>query len=467
MLCWVLLEPMLRNIIVVIMLFIFASFVPPFAYSAELGAGAWSTNGNKIVDAEGRTVRITGVNWFGFETENYVVHGLWSRGYKDMMDQMKAAGYNTIRLPFSNQILEQNRQPNGIDYAQNPDLQGLTSIQIMDKIIGYAGQINMKILLDRHRPTGTAQSELWYTSQVSETKWIDDWKTLALRYKGNNTVIGADLHNEPHNAACWGCGNTATDWRLAAEKAGNAIHSVNTDWLIIVEGVQNYNGNNYWWGGNLMGVKDYPIRLNTPNKVVYSTHDYPESVSGQPWFNASNYPANLPAIWDQYWGYIHKQNIAPVLVGEFGSKLQSTKDSQWFDSLITYLGTGANGINWTFWSWNPNSGDTGGLLQDDWKTLNTSKHSKLVPIQFALSGTGTVAPTQPQPTPTTAPTCKYFSYGDANCDNQVNNSDFTIWSEDFLSNGATKRADFNKDGKVSLIDFEIFIRTTFRGLPTL
>ena len=53
-------------------------------------------------------------------------------------------------------------------------------------------------------------------------------------------VIGADLHNEPHAPACWGCGDKALDWRLAAERAGNAILAVNPNWLIFVEGVNCY-----------------------------------------------------------------------------------------------------------------------------------------------------------------------------------------------------------------------------------
>jgi hypothetical protein len=36
---------------------------------------------------------------------------------------------------------------------------------------------------------------------------------LAGRYRGNPTVIGADLDNEPHGAATWGDGNPQTDWR--------------------------------------------------------------------------------------------------------------------------------------------------------------------------------------------------------------------------------------------------------------
>ena len=59
--------------------------------------------------------------------------------------------------------------------------------------------------------------------------------------------------------------------------------------------------------------------LNLPNHVVYSPHDYPASVSSQTWFSDPNYPNNLPAVWNQFWGYLYQQNIAPVWLGEFGS----------------------------------------------------------------------------------------------------------------------------------------------------
>jgi endoglucanase len=98
-------------------------------------------------------------------------------------------------------------------------------------------------------------------------------------------VIGADLFNEPHaegtepqgTGACWGCGDTAKDWRLAAERIGNAILQTNSNWLIFVEGVScDGNGgspNVYdnvpddpmacgWWGGNLSKAGTYPVRLN-------------------------------------------------------------------------------------------------------------------------------------------------------------------------------------------------------------
>ncbi|WP_329265132.1 cellulase family glycosylhydrolase [Streptomyces pseudovenezuelae] len=359
------------------------------------GAGYWHTSGRQILDASGQPVRIAGINWFGFETSNHVVHGLWSRDYKSMIDQMKSLGYNTIRIPFSDDILKAGTVPNSIDFSsgKNADLQGRDSLGVLDKLVSYAGQDGLKVILDRHRPDSGGQSALWYTAAVPESTWIANLKALATRYKGQDTVVGIDLHNEPHDPACWGCGDTATDWRLAAQRAGNAVLSVNPELLIFVEGVQTVNGVSGWWGGNLMGVAQYPVQLNVANRVVYSAHDYATSVAQQSWFSDPSFPANMPGIWDKYWGYIFKQNIAPVWVGEFGTTLQSTVDQKWLAALVSYLRPtstyGADSFHWTFWSWNPNSGDTGGILKDDWQTVDTVKDGYLASVKapgFPSSG---------------------------------------------------------------------------------
>ncbi|MEV8602676.1 cellulase family glycosylhydrolase [Streptomyces griseoviridis] len=356
---------------------------------ADAGAGYWHTSGRQILDAAGQPVRIAGINWFGFETSNNVVHGLWSRDYKSMIDQMRTLGYNTIRLPYSDDIFKSGAVPNSIDFSsgKNADLQGLNSLQVMDKIVAYAGQDGLKVILDRHRPDAAGQSALWYTASVPESTWITNLKALATRYAGQTTVVGIDIHNEPHDPACWGCGDTATDWRLAAQRAGNAVLSVNPDLLIFVEGVQTFNGVSGWWGGNLMGVGQYPVQLSVANRVVYSAHDYATSVAQQSWFSDPTFPNNMPGVWDKYWGYIFKQNIAPVWVGEFGTTLQSTVDQKWLAALVSYLRPtstyGGDSFHWTFWSWNPNSGDTGGILKDDWQTVDTVKDGYLASIKAA------------------------------------------------------------------------------------
>jgi aryl-phospho-beta-D-glucosidase BglC (GH1 family)/cellulase/cellobiase CelA1 len=366
-------------------------------------APGWlSTSGNQIVDSAGHSVQIAGVNWFGFESTNMSPDGLWTRGYKDMMDQMVQLGFNTIRLPFSSEMLHSTAAPSGIDFSKNPDLQGLSALQIMDKIVGYADQIGLKIILDHHRSEagdGTSANGLWYDAQHSQAEWVSDWQMLAQRYAGNPAVIGADLHNEPYNGT-WGDGGP-NDWVAAAEQAGNAIGTVNPNWLVFVEGIGTYQGQSYWWGGNLMGVKDHPVVLDVPNKLVYSPHDYPDSVYQQPWFSDPSYPANLPAKFTQMWGYIYQQGIAPVYLGEFGTKLVDPKDAPWLQAITHYLSgdfnndgksdipAGKQGVSWTFWSWNPNSGDTGGILADDWNTVNQAKLAYLTPIEFNLGSAGT------------------------------------------------------------------------------
>jgi endoglucanase len=397
----------------------FAVTVVPLALQAS-GAGFWHTSGGQIVDSNNQPVLITGVNWFGLETANYVPHGLWAVDYKLQMDHMVALGFNTIRLPYSNQLFDPGSTPNSINFSLpagagettgNSDMcavpivngscsQLLTGIQIMDKVIAYAGQIGLRIILDRHRPDSGAQSALWYTSQFPESRWISDWVMLANRYKGNPTVIGADLHNEPHFAGTggsdWGSGSMTTDWRLAAQRAGNAVLAANPDWLIFVEGTDCFQGNCTWWGGQLAGAAQFPVQLSVPNKLVYSAHEYPQSVSNQPWFSDPTFPNNMPAIWAKNWAFLQAQGIAPVWIGEFGTHLATNSDTQWLTELTSFMKQ--FNYNWTFWSWNPNSGDTGGILQDDWITVNTNKMAFLTPLEFKLDPAGGGNP-PPPPTP--------------------------------------------------------------------
>lgn len=372
--------------------------------SASTTSGFLHTSGSKILTSAKKPYTIKAISWFGLETSNCTPHGLWQISLDSGLKKIKNAGFNTIRLPFSNECLAASA-PNSINYSVNPDLANKKPIQIMDSVITKAKSNGLNVILDRHRPDSGSQSELWYTSQYSESKFISDWVMLAKRYKNNSTVIGVDLHNEPHGNACWGCGDTKRDWKIAATKAGNAVLSANPNLLIIVEGVERQgNGENTWWGGGLADVKKHPIKLSVSNRIVYSPHDYPSSLYNQKWFNASNYPKNLPGQWDKSWGYIHKQNIAPILVGEFGTKLETESDKKWLSSLVSYLKT--NNMSFAYWSFNPNSGDTGGIVKDDWTTLQTAKLKALSPI---LNPATTSPPvntpvTPPKPITPTKPT---------------------------------------------------------------
>jgi endoglucanase len=402
------------------------------------GAGYWHTSGNQIIDSSGQVVRIAGVNWYGFETKDQVVHGLWARDYHKILDAIRNNGYNAIRLPYSNQMVESPSIPSNISYSNssgaiNTDLKGLNALQVMDKIIGAAGALGLRVILDNHRSEAGNSAEangLWYTSAYPESAWINDWKTLVNRYasfkdaSGNPTVIAVDLRNEPHliangskTGSCWtgdtatgGCPttNTSQNWPAAAQRAGNAILSTNSNLLIVVEGTDCYNGDCDWWGGNLEGVSEHPIDLNISNRLIYSAHDYGPKLYQQSWFNSGTSYSSLSSLWNKFWGYINANHTAPIMAGEFGtgnnaSEIQSAtpgSQGQWFESLVNFLQNNPS-VNWTYWALNGE--DSYGLLDNNYDPTPVSslKQSELASVQSALSGGGgggstcSVAPSAP------------------------------------------------------------------------
>ena len=316
--------------------------------------GFLHVEGNKLLDWRGKTVRLTGVNWFGLETNNQEPHGVWTRDYRSMVKQIADLGFNTIRLPWANQILRDDAKasdansfgksgPDPYDGTNpiNEALVGKSPLEIMDKVIEAAGDFGLKIVLDNHsrEPDGYMNEQVWYTDKTSEQQWIDDWVFLAKRYAGNPTVVAADLDNEPHGQATWGAGDAATDWNTAAEKCGNAILAANPDWVIVVEGTEKVGSDGYWWGGNLSGVKSKPIKLSDPSKLMYSAHEYGPEVHDQPWFSDASFPNNLTRTVDRQVRLHHAaepgphparrvRHPGPGLVGRQGRCVVRHRDGQ-------------------------------------------------------------------------------------------------------------------------------------------
>ena len=356
------------------------------AAAAQYDGGWLHTAGVQLIDDSlNAPVALHGIAWTGMEGPNMAPNGLWARNYADMLDQVKALGFNSIRLPFSSDLLHSTAPAQGIDTGLNPDLAGLTGLQVIDKVVAHAGSIGLGVVLDHHTNAaqyGVAAGGLWFDATHSADQWVADWQALAARYAGNPAVIGADLHNEPY-AGTWG-GGGPTDWVAAAERAGNAILSVNPHMLVMVEGNWTANGLDYWWGGNLTGVPATSVVLNQPGHLVYAPHDYGNTVFHQPFFDAPDFPANLPGIFDRMWGHVQADGTAPLWLGEFGSQLTDPIDKAWFGALSQYLTTGnAAGASWAWWSLDPSSTDVGGLLEADWRTPNPAVLAALQPLLHA------------------------------------------------------------------------------------
>lgn len=364
------------------------------------------TDGTRIVDASGRAVTLAAVNWYGAEGPTYVPGGLNKRPYMEILLTIKALGFNAVRMPFSNEMVERN--PKIYEHLNaNKELIGMHALSIMDVILNGAKRAGLMVILVNHRSNAgwTAQENgLWYTAQYPESAWIADWVNMATRYKDNPAVAGFDLRNEPHSygpgeyilglgylkqGATWGpyqgVSNPKSDWRAAAERAGDAILKVNPRVLIIVEGTQIYPFPNntpdvYWWGGNLRGAMKYPVQLDVAHQLVYSVHEYGPQMHGQAWITPTMTTADWVHQFQLHWGDILQgPNAAPVWIGEFGTPHRSPLDmsntkpasqGQWFSALVGYIK--AHNLSWGYWTINGSRDghpDSFGLLAPDWRHL--------------------------------------------------------------------------------------------------
>ncbi|MBR4145306.1 MAG: cellulase family glycosylhydrolase [Lachnospiraceae bacterium] len=373
------------------------------------------TDGKNILDKDGKKVWLTGLNWFGYNTGTNTFDGLWNSQLAPTVKAIADHGFNLIRVPISAQLINQwaaGEYPKAnYNNAYNTELNSMNSLEIFDYFLALAEQNGIKVMPDIHSAETNASGHnvnLWYTDKVKVNDFYHALEWMAERYKDNDTIIAFDLKNEPHGkpyegdgAAIWNDSKKANNWKYVAETAAAKILAKNPNVLIMVEGIEIYpidikknsdysstNDKDYyfnWWGGNLRGVADYPINLGKyQNKLVYSPHDYGPTVYEQPWFEGKyTYDSLMKDCWHDNWFFIYEKNIAPLLIGEWGGFMREP-NLTW----MTYMRQLIKKyhLNHTFWCLNANSGDTGGLLLDDFTTWDTEKYNFVKEVLWQEGG---------------------------------------------------------------------------------
>ncbi|MEM2741067.1 MAG: glycoside hydrolase family 5 protein [Nitrososphaeria archaeon] len=264
--------------------------------------------GKNIKDVNGNLIHLRGVNKPSFE---------WNKkGERMEEDQWAYAhnwGINVVRLPFKMEWMIEDE-----NYRQR-----------IDDAIALAEKYGMYIILDCH--------EYGFPDIPA---WIDMWTMLAKRYLGRPSVL-FDIFSEPH-------GISDEEWISLAQTCVNAIRDVNPDVLIVISA-------NGWGNAPIHWVQTAPI---TGGNIIYSLH----------WYIAST-PISKPYTLEKVkswlinkgWKAILDNNIAPVIVGEFGASYPRDPDELiWLEHFLTVMHEW--GMHWTYWSWweTPKEG-TGGM----------------------------------------------------------------------------------------------------------
>jgi endoglucanase len=348
------------------------------------------TSGYQVLDASGHPVRLTSVNWYGFDQKEYVPGGLDHAPLETIIRQIKAIGVNSVRLPWANETVEHN--PVVADYAvrANPQFRGTHALDVMDAVIAALARAHIMVILDNHMSRAdwccseTDGNGLWYNTEYPESKWLADWEALVRRYKNQPWVVGADLRNELRSGAQWGGSDPARDWHAAAERGGNAILRANPNLLVMVESPQ--------YSTDFSGFAELPVVLHVAHRLVYSPHAY---ASAEHAFQDYD---ELRRVYDQRAGYLlHHEPAVPLWVGEFGScqTLDCGHNSQWFRWFVRYLAE--KDLSWSYWPLNgtQSSGagrkydtvETYGLLTPDYRHIGAPQIVKLLrTIETASAG---------------------------------------------------------------------------------
>ncbi len=476
----------------------------------------------EIVDMNGNPVWLTGCNWFGYNVGSQVFDGVWSQNMHEMLNQIADHGFNLLRVPMSTELLLQwkNGDPDPavpkVNEYSNPELtvegiEGGTvkySFDIWNMAVKWCRENGIKIMMDVHSAeTASAghQVNLWYTDKFSTEDWFEALEWFADYYKDDDTIIAIDLKNEPHgtgdtpnNMAKWDDSTDLNNWKYAAEQAAAHVLKANPNLLIMVEGVEVYPKEEYdwtypnidysrypfsyyygaWWGGNFRGAKEYPIDLGEyQSQLVYSPHDYGPLVYDQTWFHEGfTQQSIMDEYWHDTWFFLVEDKTAPLLMGEWGGFIDEEHDptgdnTKW----LTYLRDLMieNRIHHTFWCFNENSGDTGGLVYDNFGKWDEDKYALVKPALWQndsgkfisldhtipLGKNGITlsehyGDTPPASTEATKSPEKIIK-GDVNSDKKVNVFDSVTLKKFFIS-GKIKinytNSDMNGDGSVKLSD---------------
>lgn len=318
---------------------------------------SWYVAGGEIY-RRGSAFPLRGVNWFGLDGSDSKLHGLspWVYGLtiETVVKGIKKKGFNALRIPLAPEVI------NGLNIAE---LKSLLAVAEAEKVA---------VLLDIHtcsKSAGHLTGKPDACSSYGKSGWLESLAKLAELSKSYSYVVGIDLYNEPFELS-W------DEWRALANDGAKTVLQKNPNILVFVEGVGNKSPSGKeaaFYGENLFEADTKKLSIPA-SRLVLSPHAYGPSVhEPHTYFAAADFPRNMPAIWDEHFGRLKAKGYA-IAIGEFGGKYNKweretgyNRDMKWQDAFVKYL-VDRKIKNFFYWSLNPNSGDTKGLLTDQWAT---------------------------------------------------------------------------------------------------
>lgn len=320
--------------------------------------GLWESKNNGIYYNK-ELFELKGINHFGFETNVMAPHGYNVHDIDWYLDFIYTNKFNAIRIPFSYEMVMNinNPFPNSYMLSQISDKECTTNPgSLLDCIFKKASDRGIVILIDFHTIDYTIQEKPY--GRLSKDEFYYTWDTIIDRVIKYPNLLGIDVQNECHGS---------TTWDEYSVFINDFVSHINNKYptfpgLIFVEGIQDvYDAA---WGGSFALIDN---KINYDKKIVFSPHVYGPSVRGS-YANSDN-----AENFERWFGFLSNKYDNAIIIGEYGGTYTLNPDDYaWHNRLIEYL-INTNKRNTFYWCLNPNSGDTKGVLNDDWTTPNNDK----------------------------------------------------------------------------------------------
>jgi endoglucanase len=191
---------------------------------------------------------------------------------------------------------------------------------------------------------------------ISHDEFYTAWSNVLFEYGHYTNLIGIDIKNEPHGNTHW------EEWSAFVLQFIKFVEKKFPYYqgLFWVEGIQE----NSPWGGSFSSLQTL-LGINPNLRIVFSPHVYGVSVRGYDSINDG------PTQWNTWFGFLKRYFDNLLCIGEIGG-INGGLDYTWHQNVLSYLL--ANRIqNFYYWCLNPDSSDTGGILNYDWTTIDQSK----------------------------------------------------------------------------------------------
>lgn len=385
---------------------------------------------DRIYNGNDQEVQLHGVNWFGFNNGGQAPDGLWTgvplaSDFATVVARMRCLGFNAVRLPFSFKDLAPGKGtardlsfdagyvPTPKQIAASCGTVGdqaveratlrfparrsgtrcndyLPSTSTYDRFrycVQFFANNGFYVLIDNHFREDTSVTD-------NRAAWIESWASLVadlMRDGSTASRLMVDLLNEPDaHGVTWanGLGDDYLDVMDAIEARAKPLYFIEGAGQ---GGLQANWGDGFCTDGDLIakyGLADprpfFAALAKKPyaRRVVLSPHVYGPAVTSNA--NASSGPALVQRL-TQSFGSKTRAGINgavyPAAIGEMGSTFKDPRDLATLESLSDYIRNkdyAADGLHhsihsWFYWCWNADSGDTGGLVGDDWLTLQAPK----------------------------------------------------------------------------------------------